>query len=199
MKKVKILLILFTLLTMFSTCGSSGETNNNFSSDNSQVETPTNSTYYSIESFIVSKVEKGSKFTEIEWKDSDENIVSLSTLNAKVILIDIWATWCGPCRTEIPHLIKLQNKYKEDLVVIGITVDDNLSVIEPFIESNNINYLILQTTNSDLLNNILEPGGGAIPQTYIINGYSLILENNYVGFSPDMTDDIEKDINNILN
>src|SRR5690242_1877561 len=51
--------------------------------------------------------------------------VALSSFKGKVLLIDFWATWCGPCKVEIPHFIEFQNKYgKDGLQIVGITIDD---------------------------------------------------------------------------
>ena len=50
--------------------------------------------------------------------------VNLASFKGKVMLINFWATWCGPCRVEIPYLIELQNQYADDLVVLGVSVDD---------------------------------------------------------------------------
>src|SRR5262249_24028435 len=55
----------------------------------------------------------------------DGKPISLADARGKVVLLNFWATWCGPCRAEIPDLIELQNKYKEHLQIIGLTVDDD--------------------------------------------------------------------------
>ncbi len=56
--------------------------------------------------------------------DVDGKIVKLSDLEGKVVLVDLWATWCGPCKREIPYLVKLKEEFKgKDLVIVGISVD----------------------------------------------------------------------------
>ncbi len=57
-------------------------------------------------------------------KDLDGKDVSLTSYKGKVILLNFWATWCGPCKAEIPGFVELQSKYKNDLVVVGYSVDD---------------------------------------------------------------------------
>ena len=54
----------------------------------------------------------------------DGKAFTLADSKGKVILLNFWATWCGPCRAEIPDLIELQTKYKDQLQIIGLTVDD---------------------------------------------------------------------------
>ncbi len=77
------------------------------------------------------------------------NSIKLSELNAllernkgKVVIVDLWATWCPPCRKEIPGFINLYNKYKGNGVeIIGIAFDENgMEAVPPFIKKNGINY-----------------------------------------------------------
>src|SRR5690349_5199157 len=65
-------------------------------------------------------------------KDTSNKDVNLSAFKGKVILLDFWATWCGPCKIEIPWFIEFQNKYgKNGLQVIGVSVDDTLEKLKP--------------------------------------------------------------------
>ena len=76
-------------------------------------------------------------------KDVNGIDVNLSSFAGKVILINFWATWCGPCRIEIPDLIELQTKYKDDLVVLGVSVDDSAEKMKPYASEMRINYPLL--------------------------------------------------------
>jgi cytochrome c biogenesis protein CcmG/thiol:disulfide interchange protein DsbE len=78
-------------------------------------------------------------------EDLDGNIVKLSDYHGKVVILDFWATWCGPCRRGIPEFIELQSEYGEDkLVILGISVDQgDLSVVPKFAKQYGINYPIL--------------------------------------------------------
>src|ERR1700688_3490571 len=62
---------------------------------------------------------------EFKLKDLAGRDLSLEKSRGKVILLNFWATWCGPCREEIPDLIELQRKYKDRLQIIGFSVDDD--------------------------------------------------------------------------
>lgn len=70
----------------------------------------------------------------------------LAAEKGKVILLNIWATWCGPCRYEIPELVKLQNAYgKDGFEVVGVSIDgpETASEIAPFVQKSGINYPIV--------------------------------------------------------
>src|SRR5499425_1419878 len=83
-------------------------------------------------------------------KDLNNKDVKLSSFKGKVILLDFWATWCGPCKIEIPWFIEFQNKYgKAGLQVIGISVDDELPKLKPYVDTMKMNYVVLQGLNHD--------------------------------------------------
>ena len=88
---------------------------------------------------------------DFELKDLDGNFVKLSDYKGKVIIIDFWATWCGPCRRGIPEFIELQSEYgEEQLVILGVSVDQgDLSVVPAFAKNYGINYPILYA-NEDI-------------------------------------------------
>ena len=100
--------------------------------------------------------------------DLNNKTVSLSDFKDKVVMINFFATYCPPCRMEIPDFVKLQDKYqKEGFTVIGITVDDNPTVLlPPFMKRLGMNYPVLQATNRVLRDyrNVY-----ALPRTFILD------------------------------
>jgi thiol-disulfide isomerase/thioredoxin len=78
-------------------------------------------------------------------KDVNGNEVSSDQFKGKVVVVDFWATWCGPCRMEIPGYVALQKKYAKDgLVIVGISFNDQgPAVVKKFIESNKVDYQIV--------------------------------------------------------
>ncbi len=105
---------------------------------------------------------------DFELLNLQGNMVSLADYKGKVVLLNFFATYCPPCRMEIPDFVKLQDKYaKEGFVVIGISVDQNAeSVLPDFIARLGINYPILLATQK-----VLKDYGDiyALPSTFIID------------------------------
>ena len=76
--------------------------------------------------------------------------MSLANYKGKVILLDFWATWCAPCKVEIPHFIEFQEKYgKYGLQLVGISVDDTADMLRPYVRDMKMNYPVLQGLNHD--------------------------------------------------
>lgn len=94
--------------------------------------------------------------------------VSLKKYAGKVVLLNFWATWCPPCKLEIPDLIVLQEQYKDKFVIIGVSVDqDGPEGVKAFYQANKMNYPVIMAT-ADM---IASYGGiTAIPTSFIING-----------------------------
>lgn len=105
---------------------------------------------------------------EFTLKDSNGKPVKLSDYRGKAVVLDFWATWCGPCKVEIPWFVEFQQKYKDrGLVVLGVASGDEYwNVIQPFAKKMRINYpLVLgNDTTADLYGGI-----EALPTTFIID------------------------------
>ena len=100
-------------------------------------------------------------------KDVGGKTVSSADFKGKVVLLDFWATWCPPCRMEIPDFVELQKTYGEKgLVVVGVSLDEEgASVLKPFMKQFGINYLVVLADAE-----IAKAFGGvaSIPTTFII-------------------------------
>lgn len=112
----------------------------------------------------------------------------LSDFKDKVVVLDLWATWCGPCRLEVPHLVELQNEYGKGVEVIGLTTEDPASDAEKvrdFAKEFNINYKLGWSPREVSL--ALMDGNTSIPQTFVIAPGGRII-TKFRGFSPRVPD-----------
>lgn len=100
-------------------------------------------------------------------KDMNGVDVNLASFKGKVILLNFWATWCGPCREEIPSLVELQTQYGDDLVVLGFSVDDTVEKLRPYAEQFKMNYPVLVGNGRDDVQEAYGPIWG-IPISVII-------------------------------
>jgi thiol-disulfide isomerase/thioredoxin len=102
-------------------------------------------------------------------KDVNGRSVTLADYKGKVILLDFWATWCGPCKVEIPHFIEFQNQYgKEGLQVLGVSVDDPVDKLLPYVQEMKMNYPVLQGLGHEDLQDAYGPILG-IPVSVMIS------------------------------
>ena len=108
--------------------------------------------------------------------DLDGREISPASLRGKVVIVNFWATWCGPCRAEIPDLVALQNKYKGTLQVIGISEDEaGVEVVKRFAAEHQINYPIAMMTPEI---ERLYPGISALPTSFILDRESRVVQKH---------------------
>ena len=115
-------------------------------------------------------------------KDLDGKDLSMAAFKGKVILLNFWATWCGPCRAEIPSLIKLQKFYKDRLQIIGLDVDDdNETVVRQVVESEGINFPVALSTPQTRY----DYGGiGGLPTLFVINTEGRVVQKHVGLYNP---------------
>jgi thiol-disulfide isomerase/thioredoxin len=104
---------------------------------------------------------------DLAMTDVDGRTISTASLKGKVVIVNFWATWCPPCRAEIPDLIALQDKYKDQLQIIGISDDDDPpAVVKKWAGDHHMNYPIVMS--NDALRKIFS-GVAALPTSFIID------------------------------
>ena len=100
----------------------------------------------------------------------NDSLITLSDMKDKVVLINFWATWCGPCRMEIPDFNELYEKYNsKGLNILGLSISDTKKQLENFLKAYEINYPVLYGDQENIDKIIFEYGGVySIPTTFLI-------------------------------
>jgi peroxiredoxin len=124
-----------------------------------------------------------------QLRDINGEPISLADFKGKVVILDFWATWCPPCRQEIPGFVTLQRKYQDKgLVIIGVSLDkQGPSVVKPFMRELGMNYRVVMGDEK-----IVSDYGGieAIPTTFIIDRQGKVV-TVHQGFTDNATFEAE--------
>ncbi len=132
-------------------------------------------------SFAVKDVDKDvtkNEMVDFKWDENGKEM-KLSDYKGKVILLNFWATWCPPCRKELPDLSTLSTELKDkDFKMIGVSVDDNQEVLNNFLKSNNLSYTVVFEPNELVAKYMTSAGQNqnVVPQTYIIDKKGKVVE-----------------------
>jgi peroxiredoxin len=145
-------------------------------------------------SISIGKAQGNAKAANFSLKTSDGKVIELAKLKGKVVLVNFWATWCPPCRAEIPDFMKVYSEYKsKGLEMIGISVDqDGWEAVTPFLKKNPINYPIVVDDGS-----VAKSYGNieAIPTTIIVDKNGNIVARHVGGMSKAQ---LERSLKNLL-
>ena len=106
--------------------------------------------------------------------------VHLKDFRGKVVVLDFWATWCGPCKMEIPHFVELMKRHGEKgLEIVGVAMDEpGAEVVRPFVQKNDLRYHVLL---GDLYTANRYGGVDALPTTFVIDRKGHIARK-YIGY-----------------
>ena len=123
-----------------------------------------------------------SKAPNFALKTQDGKTVELRKLEGKVVVVNFWATWCGPCRAEIPGMLEVYNKYKsQGLEIIGVSLDrGGWNQVAPFVQKLSITYPVVVGDGE-----LADKYGGieAIPTTFIVDKKGKIVQKHIGYFS----------------
>jgi thiol-disulfide isomerase/thioredoxin len=126
-----------------------------------------------------------------ELKDLSGNTVRLDSFKGHPVLLDFWATWCGPCRMSIPMVQEFYARHKaEGLVVLGLNMDDEPSGVFGFVKMFKMTYPVLFAGNSSVPGDYEVDG---IPHFVFIGPDGHIMQV-YAGFAPEMAQNWEEDL-----
>lgn len=104
----------------------------------------------------------------LTWQDSEGKTFSIESFKGKVVLLNLWATWCKPCMIEMPAFNFLQKRYRAGgFEVVPIAIQDDAQKIPPFMEQNRLDELTAYIDSSDMVGKAFRPK--VMPTTYLIN------------------------------
>lgn len=111
----------------------------------------------------------------------DGKPLTLAALQGKVVLLNFWATWCGPCRAEIPDLVALQERYNGRLQILGLNVDDEEGDIKQYVQETGINYPVAMTSNDV---RIQFGGIPALPTSFVLDTEGRVVQKHVGLWNP---------------
>lgn len=120
----------------------------------------------------------GQKAPDFRLMNVNGNTTHLSDFSGKLVIINFWATWCVPCREEIPGFVWLHDSHPDDLVILGISMDQNRDMLPAFLDEFGMNYPILYG-NQEVFRSYGDITG--IPTTFILDR-NLIIQRVYIGY-----------------
>jgi len=139
------------------------------------------------------ELEIGGSAPTFELSDLRGQTVSLAQFKGKVVILDFWATWCGPCRMSMPVLEKLQKEYPNDLKLLAINLEEPLDLVRDFVARQNINTTVLLDSEG-AVGRIY--GSESIPMQVLIDKKGIIRDIK-VGFSPRLGDILRKQLDKL--
>ena len=125
---------------------------------------------------------------ETEMKSANGDPIKLSNYSGKVLLVNLWATWCGPCRNETPELVRLYREYQDrGLEIVGLSTEDPVASeqkVQEFVREYNVGYHIGWAKPEVAV--ALMAGRGSIPQSFIVTRDGRVAKR-FIGFHPQKT------------
>jgi thiol-disulfide isomerase/thioredoxin len=135
---------------------------------------------YEVMSSTMTRLAKGKPSPEfVNYENHAGGTSSLSDFKGKLVLLDIWATWCAPCKVEIPHLKKLEEDYKDksiEIVSISVDVEEAHDTWKKMVESEDLTGVQLYADNNFSSDFIMQYGINAIPRFILINTDGTIID-----------------------
>ncbi len=139
-------------------------------------------------------VRKGAPAPAIKVVSTSGQPITLANYQGRVLILDFFASWCGPCREAVPHLIDLNRRYgKQGLQVLGLSADEDGGALKEFAAEKKITYPVAMA-NEHLLNDYAIR---SIPTLFVINKKGIVVER-FMGFSDDTARSVEALIRKLL-
>lgn len=149
---------------------------------------------YCAASTVRAEVDVGDR-PELALTDLDGEEVKLSKLRGKVVIIDLWATWCEPCRTSMPFYQELYDEHRDDgLRILAVSVDENRSGVSAFRDRHELTFSVLVDEDHRTAEAFSPP---TMPTAYLVDGDGVV-RHRHTGFGDDAAEEIEARILELL-
>ncbi|MDR1727398.1 MAG: TlpA family protein disulfide reductase [Acidobacteriota bacterium] len=132
----------------------------------------------------------GQAAPSFKLKDLDGREIALEQFRGKIVLIDFWATWCGPCRMTMPVVEKLSKEYPDDLVLLAVNLQESVGEVRQYLEQQGLQSQVLLDEGGDVS---IAYGADAIPMQFLIDRDGVV-RNVLTGFSPSMASKLRSQI-----
>ncbi|RII31848.1 TlpA family protein disulfide reductase [Clostridium chromiireducens] len=176
-----IILVGVSIYTVSTYISSPSENNTSAEGAGNSITSQSNSNNESTKPIGINPSVTKTKAIDFTLKDLDGNEVSLSSLKGKKVFLNFWATWCPPCKAEMPEIEKLYQETKDsDLVILAVDIGENLNTVKPFIDENKYNFKVLLDSDQSVAT---QYGISSIPTSYFIDTDGNIISKHVGGMN----------------
>lgn len=140
-------------------------------------------------------LDTGARMPEIGLKDLHGNTIDRASLAGKVVIVDFWASWCGPCKEEMPVLSRLYTKHASSgLVVVGVSVDEDVANVRSFLAKVKATFPIVHDQKHTVAERFAPP---KMPSSYVIDRRGIV-RHVHGGFRPADADSLASEVQKLL-
>jgi thiol-disulfide isomerase/thioredoxin len=207
LKTFGLLAILSVVFSGFTACSNTANTQKSQIDENAPASNTVETTAANSASVNDKSSDKSSEYpplpekaAQAEFKTLEGETTKIENLKGSVLLLNLWATWCGPCRKEMPELVAMENEFKEKgFKVIGFNVDDETpEQIKPFAEDMKLNYQ-LAWADENLYRELLKVSKfNGIPQSFLVDRQGH-LRGVFLGGSPKVVKEMRENVEKVVN
>jgi cytochrome c biogenesis protein CcmG, thiol:disulfide interchange protein DsbE len=141
-------------------------------------------------------IDKGQAAPEIHLRDMTGKEVKLSALKGKVVIVDFWASWCGPCRESMPVLERLSKVYKDKgLVVLGVNIDNDAKSASAFLKEVRVSFPVVNDSAKTVAKAYAPP---TMPSSYVVDQQGRV-HAVHAGFKASDGAKLESEVQKLLN
>jgi peroxiredoxin len=132
---------------------------------------------------VSAQIRVGQPAPDLSLPDGDGHPVQLSSMKGSVVLIDFWASWCGPCRMNNPHLVKFYNKYRtQGLQILGVSLDENGDAWRGAVGQDHLSWLQVNDNKGWNAPSAAAYGVNSIPASFLVDKEGIVRGVNLVGW-----------------